>query len=268
MDNSKYNPPFEYIECTEALRVYTASVLTFLASNSQDIRERVIRNFTARGLTTLQSIGTLWQLGHFQECWILFRTQLDRLFHLHALAENDEFDIFEKWSFMKQVEANHRAISGPVFREYINIPDFTPSKEEKSRYYKLKAEGIRWARPRAEEVANRMGMPFLYKFGYDYASTHVHPMARDGHDDFLRLTMLGEPAQGAPVVVLHNAVLVQLLLTQEGLNASRLEWRAIVYDFLDHCLAFLKGLGSCQYKLTFAKLFAEPEFEWCRTAGA
>ncbi len=41
-------------------------------------------------------------------------------------------------------------------------------------------------RAKAAAIAKDMVMQFLYQYGYDYAFTHVHPMANDDQDDFLR----------------------------------------------------------------------------------
>ncbi|HEX8684547.1 MAG TPA: hypothetical protein VF707_19675, partial [Ardenticatenaceae bacterium] len=97
---------------------------------------------------------------------------------------------------------------------------------------------------------------FLYKFGYDYASTHVHPMANDGEEDFLRVTGLAGDPDIDQRVLLHNSILIQLLLIQQGLNASELQWRALVYDFLDHGVEFLES-GSKRYGLTVFKIVGQ-----------
>jgi len=97
-------------------------------------------------------------------------------------------------------------------------------------------------------------MRFLYRFGYDFGSTHVHPMANDGQQDFFTITKL-EPSPEFPDQrsVLSNTLLVGTMTVQQGLSASTLSWRALVYDFLDDLQCFL-GTGSDDYKLSFVKL--------------
>ena len=111
-----------------------------------------------------------------------------------------------------------------------------------------------WQRPKAEEVAKQLNMRFLYRFGYDFGSTHVHPMANDGQQDFFTITKL-EPAPEFPDQrsVLSNTLLVGTMTVQQGLNASTLSWRALVYDFLEALRRFLDA-GSDDYKLSVVKL--------------
>lgn len=97
-------------------------------------------------------------------------------------------------------------------------------------------------------------MRFLYRFGYDFASMHVHPMANDGEQDFYTTTKL-EPAPDFPDqrAILSNTLLVASIVVQHGLNASILAWRAVVCDFLDDFKRFL-DTGADDYKVSFLKL--------------
>src|SRR3990172_3994391 len=70
-------------------------------------------------------------------------------------------------------------------------------------------------------------MSFLYSYGYDYSSRFVHPMAGDGQDCIAQVIGQQRAFSGEQIAVLHNSILVQTMLTQEGLNQSRLHWMAI-----------------------------------------
>jgi hypothetical protein len=132
----------------------------------------------------------------------------------------------------------------------------------------IKRENANWSRPKAERIAKKMNLPFLYALGYDYASTHVHPMANDGEDDFLRITRTARRSTADQITVLHNSVVILLLLIQTGLNASDLHWRAVLYDFLDHCILLLER-GSREYTTTLAKIEnAGLDFPWCQMPSA
>jgi hypothetical protein len=97
-------------------------------------------------------------------------------------------------------------------------------------------------------------MHFLYKYGYDFGSTHVHPMANDGDRDFYTITGLPIPSEYPDQrVVLSNTLLVVTMIVQTGMNATTLRWRRVVYDFLDELREFL-GTGQEAYKVTFLKL--------------
>jgi hypothetical protein len=99
-----------------------------------------------------------------------------------------------------------------------------------------------------------MDMRFLYRFGYDFSSMHIHPMANDGQQDFFSITKL-EPAPEFPDQrsVISNTLLVGTMIVQQGLNASTLLWRALVYDFLDDLRRFI-DTGAEDYQLSLVKL--------------
>ena len=110
-----------------------------------------------------------------------------------------------------------------------------------------------WRRPKAEDVAKHLGMRFLYSYGYDYASTHVHPMANDGILDFFIITKL-KRAQDFPDqrVLLSNTVLTGSMIVQQALNASTLAWRVLLFDFLDELRRCLEA-GDMTYRHSFTE---------------
>ena len=230
---------------------------------------KIIRNFIARGMNCTENIILVWQEGSEADAWILYRSLLDRLLHLHDLIEQNSFTAFDEFSFLKIYEARQRIISN---KEMYN--KFTTSqieglkrllKSQKTKYLKLKSEAHIWYRPKAEETAMSMGLNFLYQFGYDYASMYVHPMASDGEIDFIRLT---SPEKRQPMLdptVVSNSILIHSMLIQEGLNGSRVQWRAIIYDFLDQLRENLRDSNSLKYQETFNKISsALPKVDFCK----
>ncbi len=183
-------------------------------------------------------------------------TPLDRLFHLRHLQQNDEFEVFEAWSFLEQYNAVNRVRSDTEFSGALASKLFSLTPEQKERARSLAKNPPVWQRPKGEDAAKALDMRFLYRFGYDFGSTHVHPMANDGQQDFYTITKL-EPAPDFPDhrCVLSNTLLVATMLVQQGLNASTLSWRALVYDFLDDIRRLL-DIGVEDYKLSFMKLSA------------
>ena len=187
------------------------------------------------------------------------------------LQEHDQFEVFEAWSFLEQYNALNRVRSAPEFRGVLESKMFRLTPEQKERAKVLMKTPPVWQRPKAEEVAKRLDMRFLYLFGYDFGSTHVHPMANDGQQDFFTITKL-EPALAFPDqrAVLSNTLLVGTMIVQQGLNASTpLSWRALIYNFLDDLRRFL-DTGADDYKLTFMKLgmLIERGVRLCRTQGS
>jgi hypothetical protein len=243
-----------YVKAQEAFHGIAGVVLFEFARHEACTRNVVIRNFVARVDTMTRAIVRLWDLQDYQDCWILHRCLLDRLFHLWELEQTDEFDTFEAWSFLEQYKAINRVRSDQEFNGSVASKLFELTTEQKQRAQQLAKAPPVWHRPKAEDVAKSLDMRFLYSYGYDYASTHVHPMADDGHRDFFTLTKL-EPGPDFPDerAVLSNTLLIATLVVQHGLNASTLRWRAVVYDFYEQLREFL-GTGVEDYGLTFRKI--------------
>jgi hypothetical protein len=254
LDPNSYLPVEEYKEAFDALNGITGMMLFEFAKHGEADRDTIIRNFIARTNIMVKAIVLLWELKDYHDCWILHRCLLDRYFHLEELYENNSFEKFEAWSFLQQYDAINGVRSDQEFNGGPNDTVFALSDEQKERAKKLRAQLPEWRRPRAEDVAKRLRLPFLYRYGYDYGSTHVHPMANDGFQDFYTITGL-QPAPAFPDwrVVLSNTLLVSTMLVQTGMNASSLHWRKIVYVLLEELREFLDK-GRDAYKLTYVKL--------------
>ncbi|MFZ5908637.1 MAG: DUF5677 domain-containing protein [Chloroflexota bacterium] len=260
---NNYLKPEQYDELFEAVEGYSLLILNSLASNSTNVRDVIIRNFIAKGLTCLRSVLHIWKLGDYDNCWSIYRNMLERLFHLQSLWDKDEFEVFEKWSFLKSYKARQDARSDPELRKRVHDSRISFTPDDKKRFSELSKEGIDWIRPTAKEVAKSQDMLFLYKYGYDYASSLVHPMATDGASDLKQLLDGIKTIPPDALGILQNATLAQLLLIQLGLNASSLKWRRILYDFLDHCMSALNGYNQ-QYRFTFVKIVnMGKDVQWC-----
>ena len=256
-DPNLYLPVETYAQAVQAFHGVCGIILFEFARRATpraSKRDVIIRNFIARTDMMVRAIMRLWDLEDYQDCWILHRCLLDRLFHLCHLSQLDQFDVFEQWSFLEQYNARNRASSDPEFNQRPESRLFAATPDQKMRARTLSENPPVWQRPKAEEVAKQLDMRFLYRLGYDFASTHVHPMASDGDRDFLTITKL-EPAPEFPDQrpVLSNTLLVGLMLVQQGLNASSLRWRALVYGILDDMLKSL-GTGEEEYGPRLAQL--------------
>lgn len=244
----------QYEEALGALHSIIVILLFEFARDERAVREIIIRNFIARTDMLAQSVFTLWKTGDYHDCWVLHRCLLDRLFHLHHLNSANEFEAFEARSFWEQYNALNRIRSNPDFREALKSDMFQVTDSQKERAKALSTNKPTWTRPKAEVVAAQMHLEMFYLYGYDFASTHVHPMANDGFEDFYTITKL----QPKPIFpdqrsVLSNTLLVATMVVQEGLNASHMSWRTLVYDFLDELRNFLDN-GTTEYRVTFLKL--------------
>jgi len=243
-----------YDEALDALHIASGVMLFDFGLGNEDARNLICRNFVARTDMTASAIFRLYQMRDYQDCWILYRCLLDRLFHLRNLADTDGFDVFEAWSFLEQYRGLNRVRSDPEVEGARDHELFTPTEDQKKRACELSAMPPAWKRPRAEDVAKEMDMRFLYVHGYDFASTHVHPMANDGDQDFYTITGI-ESAHSFPDqrMILSNTLLATTLVAQTALNASALAWRNVVYDFLGDIRQFLLT-GAKDYRVSALKL--------------
>src|SRR5438128_1253917 len=155
------------------------------------MRLLVIRNFVARAQVTLESLVLLYDHQAYGDCWTLFRTLIDRVFHLQALDVNDEFAEFERWSFIKQYETNNNIWNDASLTAAHKIGVPKPNAKQKARYKQLKKQGVNWREPKPEDAAKSLDMKFLYKFAYDVASRFLHPLATDGIIEFEYLAQVG-----------------------------------------------------------------------------
>jgi len=64
-DNKYYLDEEAYDEAIEALSICATVILFSFAQHSTKTRDIIIRNFIARGTTTLQGILKLWKLRHY-----------------------------------------------------------------------------------------------------------------------------------------------------------------------------------------------------------
>lgn len=240
-------------------------ILLSSASKSQELRDKMIRNFIARGMSCAESVFLVWRNGSEQDAWILYRTLLDRLVHLHNIIENNSFNDFEEYSFFEMYKARDRLLCSSEMKS--KVPDSLRQlqRAQRSRYLQLKAKGVIWRRPKAEDVLKSMNLSFLYHFGYDYASMHdIHPMADDGENDFIRITSPKETSNTKDETIVKNTILIQSLLISEGLNGGSLKWMAIVYSFLEQLQKHLSDNKDIEFHATFYKIGKNwPELQIC-----
>lgn len=252
--NITYHPAEEYKLASEALTVVCEMVLFVFANHDCDTKNTIIRNFIARASTSLKGVFLLWDINDHQDAWIIYRSLLDRLFHLKHIANNNEFQQYDDWSFYEQYKAQNRVKSDQLFKQQTVGSNYKLTQNKRERISSLSKNPPSWKRPKAEAVAKSMEMDFLYHYGYDYASTHVHPMANDGEEDFFTITKI-KPLEPFPshISLLSNTILAVTLILQEALNYSSFSWRKILWDFIDQIREMLE-FGNNNYAQTLIKI--------------
>jgi len=256
IETKEYQTLEAYREFEEVFCAFGQMVLFAIAQFPPTTRDTIIRNFIARALVMLRGVFQLWEIEDYQDCWILHRCMLDRLFHLNDLIVNDSFELFESWSFEQQYNTRNKIRSDSRYNSRLLSDFWKDTPEQKVRMKQLQKGKPKWKRPFAEDVAKRMKLTPLYDYGYDYGSTLVHPMANDGQRDFVNLTRLGDKESFPDErVVINNSSLVALFILREGMKGSGLLWRGFVSDILEEFLKFFED-GSKAYKTTFMRIVA------------
>ena len=248
------------------LRQFTRFALSWLRENSSDFpKDHIIGNFISRGSVCLDGIYHLWRIGNYQDCWVLHRTLADRLIHIWYLADREEFEEFERWSFQRQFDMAHNALSDPMIRDKLQtiwLREATAQQRQRRERYNREPKS-NWRRPDAREVAKKMNLPILYRLSYDSPSMEVHPMADDGKEEFDVLLGLDSETYGDKRVVLQNSVIVQVLLIQRGLGAANVLWRSFVNDFIEEFLSLVES-GDPHHLLNAQRILSYPtDISWC-----
>lgn len=204
------------------------------------------------------TISALNRLGQTLDCFIIYRSMVDRLAHLYFLERTNTYNDFEEWSFVKQFDLNNNSLSDTNFKDRIEKEYFKPSDQKKERYKRLKQKGVNWKRPDIEKEFKQKDLYFIYKFGYDYASSHVHPMANDGMIEYFNLVPyppreIVEHEKHLSELITQNSTLVASMIVNECLNNSSFKWRAVVFNFIDSFRNAINNLDN-ELELDFEKM--------------
>ena len=270
IDKTTYLSPDDYAWAINILRTFTKMALLWLSAKSADnLKHQIIMNFIARGAVCLDSIHLLWTAGNHQDCWVLHRALVDRLIHLKDLIDQDQFEEFERWSFQRQYQSSDVALSDPMLTAKLKPEILAAAKqlhsEQRSRF--RQEPKSTWRRPKAEDVAKSINLPFIHRIGYEPASAEVHPMADDGKEELHKLFGLPLESYGDDRLPLHNSLVMQFLLVQYGISGCDVLWRDFVSDFLDQWFSFLET-GSSEQLAQAQQVFAiDTGISWCEPSS-
>src|SRR5690348_4791898 len=143
-DQENYPALESYEDALVSFGAVCRALLFEFDHQDQTVRSRIICNFIARASTLTRAIYMLWRMQDYQDAWVLHRCLMDRLFHLHHLADKNEFEVFEEWSFMKQYDALNGVRSEPDFDVSRDGPLFSATPKQKARAKTLSAARQKW----------------------------------------------------------------------------------------------------------------------------
>ncbi len=105
-----------YRQAADSLYAVCGMVPLYFAGNECDPKNIVIRNFIARSALSIKGVFALWDISDYHKAWIVYRGIMDRMFHLHSIGSNNEFQEFDDWSFFEQYKSQNRVKSDNEFK--------------------------------------------------------------------------------------------------------------------------------------------------------
>lgn len=244
----------EYSEMISSLRRLIKIILLELRTEVSELKDIMFLYALARASTQIESILKLWNLKHYSDCLILYRTQVERLLTYHHLIDTNTIKEFEDWSFIQNYENRNKVKSDREHNPYLVKEFWTESRKRIERYQRLKSQDISWKRPNPitlEEIAKKHDVEFFFKYGYKYASGFVHPLSSDGEDEFGIVTGIipkyKKDYDTTPI--LNNSIVVLILIVELALNESSFAWNEYVFKVLTDCKDYIRD-GKQDYKET------------------
>lgn len=245
----------DHTKTIEKIEVIDKWLLLKLAVDAESKKDIYLRNSIAKSITLLKSINREYLSESYNEGWILFRALVDRLIYIYHLKENDKFDEFEEWTFIKKFEYTSKVRADEKFSRVLRDKNFNITRQNANRYRELKHKDINWTKPNAFKTLKTKGLDFLYKFGYDFSSGQTHPLSSDGEYEFYCLTKL-EPNPYKDCdneILIKNSILIKTLIQQEIYNYLPFDFRGIMYSFLDQIRNHINGVET-EIDITFYKI--------------
>lgn len=229
----------------------------FLLKIASDVegKDVYLRNSIAKTISLLKSIECLYIIENYNDGWILYRALIDRLVYLYYLIENDNFIEFDEWTNVELFKYRHNAKVDERFKRLLNNPKFKTQKGETNIYNDFKSR-LNWKRPKPFDVLKSKDLDFIYKYGYDYASMHTHPMSCDGSKEFYQLTGLKPNPHdiNEENLLLKNSLLISSMIFNLIITNIHVEMPRFYLDFMSEYRKFAFGLEnnfSSKFQETF-----------------
>lgn len=94
-------------------------------------KDTILRNFLAKSISQLRTIKLLKNSGQLLDCYIIYRSMVDRLGHLYYLDRTNSYEDFDDWSFLRQMDANNNSLSDENFKATLPKEFFLPTNVNK-----------------------------------------------------------------------------------------------------------------------------------------
>ena len=236
----------EYLELVSILQRLIRIILLEIRKEVRELKDILFLYSLARACVQIDSIFRLWQLEHYSDCLILYRTQVERLLTLHYLVDTNTIKEFDDYSFIENYENRNKAKSDTEHNKLLTKEFWAESRKRIEKYQRLKKEKVSWQRPNSsqlEDIAKKHDLLFLYKYGYRYASGFVHPLSSDGETEFELVT--GVTPKDKKVYdttpIINNSVVVLIFIIELALNETNFEWNEYVSKILSSSKDFIEN---------------------------
>jgi hypothetical protein len=242
----------EYSDLITLIRRLVKIILIELRTEVSEQKDIMLLYALAKASTQIESILQLWKLKHYSDCWILYRTQVERLLTYHYLIDSNTIKEFDEWSFIQNYETRNKAKSDIKQNPFLIKAFWIENRKRVERYQRLKSENVIWKRPNSddlEKVARKHNMLDLFWYGYKNASSFVHPLSTEGADEFALVTGLNprsnDDFDSTPII--YNSLVVLIQIVRLALNETNFEWNEYVFKVIEGCEDFLRD-GNQDYK--------------------
>jgi hypothetical protein len=242
----------EYLDLVSVLQRLIRIVILEIREEVRELTDILFLYSLARACVQIDSIFRLWDLEHYSDSLILYRTQVERLLTLHYLVDTKTIKEFDDWSFIENYENRNNAKSDQEHNQFLTKEFWTESRERIEKYQRLKKEKVSWKRPdssQLEDIARKHNLLFLYKYGYRYASGFVHPLSSDGEAEFELVTGIKakNKKENDTTPIINNSVVVLIFIIDLALNETNFEWNEYVFKILSSSKDFIEN-KSLDYK--------------------
>ena len=223
-------------------------------SKETNIQTKILDGFLNKGISFVNSIFILTNHNQYGESIILYRCLIERLLFLKYIIENNKYEEYDNWSFVKNYEQKNTARTFKKYNKNVSSDNLKSSKEDTLKYQNLKKNKPNWKEPDLEKYSKKIGYGHLYKLGYDFGSSYVHSRSDEGINDFEQNNRLKPKNNPQIISIQYNSLLVCFSIFDECISNSNLkslnkinEYKLIIDNYFEN--KELLQLSEIEFKI-------------------
>src|SRR5690606_5936527 len=122
-------------------------------NNHLDTKHQILRNFTAKTHSLLNSISILLSHNIEGEAMALYRLMIERYLYLEYLEQTNTYQEYKDLSYIKTFESRNKTRSNSNFNDKEILEFLKNSPEQTKKYQNLKRKKNVWKEPNLEKLA-------------------------------------------------------------------------------------------------------------------